>query len=588
MRSNDTARQPNAFCVFDCEAFRTPGRFGEIQTFRLAVARWRDRHANDCPWNPPETFQTTDPGALWLWISRRAKRHERLVCVAHNAAYDLRVSEAIPRLAALGWALDPPLVGPRGTTLRFTYKRYGITVIDSLNWLPAKLEEIGPMVGAVKAPLPADDAPESEWFERCRGDVDILDAAWMRLMGWVESDDLGTWQRTGAGQAMTVWRHRFLSHRVLIHRDEPARAAEREGAWCGRAEAWRVGRFTAGPYDEWDLKTAYGRIMADCEVPTVLRQHVVQPTARALSAARRRHAVLARVHVTTDVPCVPHQAPERIWWPVGRFRTTLWDHEWALVEAHGGTVEVEEAWIYDRAPALQRFARWAMALTDPQAEGFDPVVGLAAKHMLRAIVGKFGSRFWNWEPQGPSPEPELQLILRVDPTDPECRWQLTVAGQWYWQGPPADSEQSCPQIMSWIQAETRRRLWEGMQRAGTGNVLYVDTDGMIVTPAGSHRMAMWDNDCWRVKSTWDDVEILATRRLILDGKLRASGIPLTAQRIGRRTWKGEVWPELLTSLRRGEPDRIVVRQGIWHLNDNEFRRCVGLRGSTAAYGVDEK
>lgn len=587
VKPNDTARQPNAYVVFDTEAFRAPGKYGEVQTFRLAVARYVDRPENDCPFGVPVDIETSDPHRLWEWIAQKTRRHGRTVCVAHNVSYDLRLAEAIPQLAGLGWQFEPPMMGPRGVAFRFSKGKRSIVIIDSLNWLPTRLESIGPMVGAPKAPLPSEDASEEVWFERCRRDVDILYRAWMRLMVWVDSENLGTWQKTGAGQAMTAWKHRFLTHRVLIHRDEEARVAEREGSHCGRAEAWRLGRFTSGPYDEWDLKTAYGRIMATCAVPTILRGHYHHPTAKALSTALRRHAVLARVKVVTDVPCVPHRSPERFWWPVGRFRTTLWDHEWALVEAHGGTVEVEEAWIYEKAPALEAFARFMIQRTDPQWAGFDPVVGLAAKHMLRAIVGKFGSRYWDWEWVGPSPEPELSLTHHVELARPDCKWNMTVAGQWYEQGEMHDSERSCPQVMSWIQAETRRRLWEGMCTVGFDNILYVDTDGMIVTPGGSFRMTSSDAEFWRVKSSWDDVEILATRRLILDGKLRASGIPLTAQRVSARTWKGEIWPEMITSLRRGEPDRVVVRQGIWHLHDKEFRRCVDKQGSTSAYSVVE-
>lgn len=587
LKQNDTARQPNGFCVFDCEAVRTPTPTGEVQTFRLAVARWADRISNDLPWNPPKTIEVTEPAALWKWISGRSNHHARLVCVAHNAAYDLRVAAAVPHLTALGWALEPPTIGPRGTAFRFTRHKHSIIIIDSLNWLPKKLEVIGEQLGIPKPELPADDAPEAVWFDRCRADVDILWVAWMRLMDWVQTENLGTWQRTGAGMAMTTWRHRFKTDRILVHRDDEARTAEREGAWCGRAEAWQLGRFTQGPYDEWDLRTAYGRIMLDCEIPTVLRRHVVKPTTRALSLARRRSAVLGRVKVVTDSPCVPHRASERVWWPVGRFRTTLWDHEWALVEEAGGTVEVEEAWVYDRAPALRDFAAWCIQRADPHADGFDPVIGLAAKHFLRAIVGKFGTRFWEWVPQGPSPEPELSLTRRVDPRDPTSQWQITVNGEWFFQGPDSDSEHSCPQIMSWIMAETRVRLWRAIQIAGPGNVIYVDTDGMIVTPAGSHRMAEWANPNWATKATWDDVEIVATRRLVLNGGLRASGIPRSATQAGERTWKADVFPGFVTSLLRGESDRIVVRKGVWHLNNREFRRCATYGTATAPFAVDD-
>lgn len=585
VRRNDTARQPNAHLVFDTEAFRTVTPSGETQTFRCAVAAFTHRLTNADPWEPTKWARFESAEDLWGWVHRLKKGHGRIVVVAHNLAYDVRISAAMPILTGLGWTMEPPNIGPHRATFRFTMGRRSLVMIDSLNWLPYGLEKVGALAGHPKLPLPADDDSAEDWFARCTRDVEILHDAWFRILRWVEKEDLGTWQRTGAGMAATAWRHQHLTHRVWVHPFPAVRAAEREAAWCGRAEAWKVGVLPGGPWCEWDLRAAYGRIMAECEVPTIFRRRLERPSAKSLCVARRGHAVLGRVKVTTESPCVPYRGNGRVLWPVGTFETVLWDHEWALVEEAGGTVDVAEAWIYDRGPALRDFAEWGLSWVDPGRPDWDPIIALTAKHFLRAIVGKFGTRYWDWVESGEPPEHEFALVRNLDPTHPECKWGFTLGGQHYLQGPVTDSDQSCPQLLSWIQAETRVRLWRAIQRVGAEHVAYVDTDGLIVDQAGDHAMATWGDDRWGAKGTYDSVEILATRRIVLNGVLKASGVPKGAAQRPDGTWEADLWPEMATSLRRRENDQVRIRKGRWSLSGIEFRRRVDGAGNTYPHSI---
>lgn len=586
VKPNEATRFPNRYIIFDSEARRHPTAKGETQTFRCAVAVLHHRETNGDEWEAARWAEFDSADGLWDWVSRKAGGRGRTVVVAHNVSYDAQLTSVMTLLPAHGWVMEPPSITPDRLVLRFKRGSARILLIDSLQWLPKSLDAIGEAMGLRKRPLPADDDPEATWLDRCRRDVDILSQAWMRLMGWAQSADLGNWQSTGAGMAMTVWRHRFLKQRVLIHHDDAARQAEREAMWAGRAEAWRHGPVEGGPFVEWDLRTCYGQITADRDVPTIFRRHAVEPSLRALYLARRRSAVLARVSVDTETPCVPCRGPDGILWPVGRFETILWDVELDLLDAAGSTYQPHEMWVYDRGPALKGFADWALGIVRAGPGDVDPVVQIAVKHMTRALAGKFGGRYWEWVGVGDSPEPDGRLGRWVDRADPAVNRYLSLNGRLFVNGPLQDSDQSCPQILSWIQAETRARLWAGMERVGADHLAYVDTDGMIVDRAGHRIMSDWGSPLWREKGRWDDLEILGPRRLVTDGKLRASGIPRGALPVGNGRWAGDLWRSQVQAFEQGNDGTVSIRRRLFKLGTKDFRRCSVAGGRTAAFRLE--
>lgn len=582
LRPNDTARQPNSWVAFDCEARRARDRRGETQTFRLAVGEWHHRTSNDTPWSPPVRKEFDAPGDLWRWIAGRSNLAQRVVVVAHNIAYDLRVTRALEELAALGWTAEPPMIQGGRVMFRFRRGRKRLVCVDSMNWWPWGLARVGEAIGLAKVDLPDDDDSDEAWWKRCHRDVDILATAWGTLLDWVQAEDLGTWKPTGAGQAMTAFRHQHLTHRILCHQDPPARAAERDAAWCGRAEAWRWGKLAGGPFTEWDMTTAYCRIMEECEVPTQLVRHTTSRRLWERSVAVSGQAGIARVVVTTEAPVVPYRAAEGVSWPVGTFETTLWDHELVLVDQTGGAWEFADGWIYLCAPALRAFAEWCRGILEAHPGTVDEAVRLAVKHMTRAIVGKFGARYWEWVDWGPAPDERLELSHGGDPEIPGSALTLWCGGRWLVQGPTVDSERSVPQVWSWIQAETRVRLWGLMTAAGLENVVYVDTDGAIVTPAGHEALVAADLDGVRPKSEYRDVEILGTRQLILDQRLKAAGIPKGAKPAGGNKWAADVWTQPATALLHGETDRVTIKRRTFRLVGGDHRRVRLAGGATEA------
>lgn len=583
IRPNELSRQPKCWVYLDTEARIERDERGEVQRWRLGVTAHDHRRGAYDDWRDPEWAVHAEPADLWGWVDARARVGERLVVVAHNLAYDLRIADAFTHLPRLGWKLDRVRLDAEQAHARWRNGRRTIEMIDSISWVPVALEVIGAELGIVKPPLPADDADDAVWVERCVSDVNILRTFWRRILAWLHDDDIGNWQTTGAGQAWSAWRHRFMDHRVLVSDDIDLRTRERRATWCGRSEAWRHGRQKAGPYTEWDLTTCYLAIMRECAVP-------VRPLAPCpeMDDASLEHfagvaSVLATVEVTTDVPVVPAEGDHGILWPVGTFTTTLWDPELALLREVGAKVRVIDAMVYRRRPALEQFAHWLTPMCDPAFADIDPLLHRIAKHWSRAIVGRFGVRYTTWEPYGDAPFDQVGL-QNVSDLREGGKWRmLSLGGEVRRESAVLEGENAAPMVMGWIMSETRARLWRAMHAAGLQNVVHVDTDGLLVTPAGSDALELAAVPGLRIKSVWEKCEVFGPRQLVLGGQLRAPGVPRRARRVGVNTWSGERWQGLGVALRAGTPDRVKVSRATIRLLRTDHRRQHLTHGRTAPF-----
>lgn len=591
IQPNETSRLPRRFVFLDTEAHREHATGIERQTFRVGVTAWHDTDRRTGDPTPAEWAAWTDPADLWRWVSARTRDRGRVVVVAHNLAYDLRLAGAFVHLPALGYACERVRLDRNASYAVWRRGRSTLVMVDLYSWLPARLDVVARWLQLPKPPLPSARAGDAEWLQRCIADVDVVRAAWGRIIGWLREQDLGTWQPTGAGQAWAAWRHRYMTHRVLAGLDETTRAAERESAWTGRCEAWRHGHQARGPYTEWDYHLAYARVCATTGVP-------VRPVGAARPASldrvlrsSRSLAWLCRVHVDTDVPILPTRVDDHVAWPVGRFSTTIWEHELALALEEGASVEIEWARPYMRKPALQQFAGWAIPIVEAGERDGDPLIAAVVKHWTRALVGRFGLRYKTWERWATAHEPGCVLLPGQNLSDGSRYRLLWVGRDVMRETDLLDADDCVPAILAYIMGECRVRLWRAMRTAGLDQVVYIDTDSLIVSSAGHARLRRAVEDGQhpglRQKASFASVEIMGPRQLIAGGEVRVSGLPKNARQVSPGVYEGRVWRTLGASLQMREPDAVTITDRTVTLRSTDRRRLRRARGRTEPIRVEE-
>lgn len=585
LRPNAAARMPRRVIYFDTESMRQRQVGLEEHNFRLGVACCDRLDAQAVPIGEPRWLETEDHAELWKWIAALTNRNHRTVVFAHNLSFDLRLSHGLRHLPKLGFEVRGIGLNSYSCWVRLRRDRHTLWLCDSLSFVPAALEQIAPLVRLEKPPLPADTDDTVTWMARCRADVEVTREMMLRVLRYLKNENLGDFRLTGSAMATAGYRHRFMPHdTLLVHDNEEALAAERRAAWTGRAEVWRHGE-TAETLHEYDYQYAYARIAHNTEVPYRLEcEHSpIQPSERA--AILKTQAVLSECIVRTEAPSVPTEFAEHIVWPIGEFRTTLWDNEVTLALESGAEVEVTRNWFYKRGPILRDWAAWILSEMEKPEYALDPVIRLMLKDWSRAVIGRFGLRYPALEEIGRVPSYDLSHRGVWDMDESRELTYIQLGQQLFEQTDKLESSDSMPAIMSYVMAEQRCKLWGLLSETRHECIYYVDTDGIIIDRHAARDIErVIGNGAFpglRHKRSYAGANLRAPRNIDLGELRRVNGAPRKAERLASGIYRGEVWESLPAALRRQRADKVFVHEREFHISDNDPRRLHLPGGATA-------
>jgi hypothetical protein len=591
LRPQASARIPRRIIYLDTEA-RFECRDGvQRQSWRLGVTGsiiWSEARKR---WGPLRLRRHATPEELWAFVTGFTKPRARTVLVAHNLAYDLRISQALQILPALGWSMTRPTMTDRYTAFNWESKARRLTMADSHSLLPASAARIGALMGETKPPLPGPEDDEAAWWGRCEADVRLLAGAYLAILDWLAEGDLGGWARSGSGTGWAVLLHRHLSERVLVHGDPEVRSAERSAMYAGRAEAWRWGPQGPATLHLWDYQTAYGRVAAEVALPAIWCGYYSGVTWGHINSHRQGTAWLCWAEVAQDAPVLPTADSHGVYWPTGTFAGWYWDVELAAAIASGAQVRVRGAHRYRSSGWLQSWARWCLDVASRDATPEERVRALVAKHWTRSVIGRTAMRYADWQPWGEAWAPGVRYEPVLDMDTGLRGWCMTV-GQERWEAWSLTWwRDALPQVLSAVMAHCRVRLWAAMTTAGLPSVAYVNTDSLLVDAAGHRRLseatAAGRLASLRYLGPQRNLDILAPQQVEGNGYRRLAGVPAGAVRLADLRYRGEVWEGFTTSLAHGHPGEVWVRQAEVRLSGADTRRVHLPAGRTRAYRTDD-
>lgn len=464
---------------------------------------------------------------------------------------------------------------------------------DTWTWLPMKLESIAPEVGLVKYEMPKERASDHDWERYCMRDAEIVYHVVSRLCRFITANGLGNWQPTGAGMAMATWRHKFLAHKVLVHDDTEALAAERSAMYTGRAEAWRHGKLGIGTWTEVDLRNAYLNIAASTSLPRKLHMSTGSLTATQYSRLRERFNLLCWVDVHTTQPVLPYRDSDHIMWPVGDFSGWYWDCELECAMRYGAEVKIRRSYVYVSDPILRDWADWVLHTLHKSNDETDPVVRTWIKHCSRALIGRLALRTPSWEPWGNNPEGITGITHATFPEENRTTRLLHVGTETLIETHRTEGKDSLPQVTGYIMAKCRELLWEGMNHAGTENIAHVDTDSVLTNNAGIAGLrdsygADFDH-IWALKGSYRRLEMFGPRAYRRDGARVAAGVPRRAVEGTDGVIRGERWSSLSSDLSAAGGTLVTILPGEWRMKKTDPRRrdATGAGTATMAYSVGD-
>lgn len=590
IKPNEMTRIPQRHVFIDTEAHSERHRGTEVQRWRCGVAVYARRERDGRYTTHDRDY--SDPKTLWNDVSNFAGSTGRTVIWAHNVGYDIRVADVFTILPTLGWTLKGHNIATRGTWLEWRRDGQSLVFVDSHSVLDTSIERIGEWFGIGKPALPGEGAELATWLGRCRTDCRILATAILRYLQWVKEEDLGNWQMTGNAQAWAAFRHKFLTHKMTVHDDGEVLAAERRAMWAGRCEAYWRGNLWDTTVYEYDFTNSYARVARDHAVPVKYIGEMPKGRDWKEWLGSETIAFNADCVVTTNVPCVPCEKDGRIVWPVGTFKTTLWDVEIDTVLDNGGSICVVRGWMYRKAPALKAWADWVLGQVGEGASDTEPLVRNILKHWSRSLIGRMAMTYRKWEYDGEMPDDKVESGVMVDAATGEVGKYIQVGGGMWVDAGKEEWQHSMPMVTGYIQAIARVQLWDVLRRMPFRSVLYCDTDSVYVTQEfreDIENVIAEIPDCgMRLKRAWNSMEIMGPRQIVTGQEIRISGVPKRSERLGKTQFKGEVWESLLVALQFGRTETVCVRDREWTVMGADHRRVGAPLGFTEPHEIRQQ
>ncbi|MEM4761506.1 MAG: DNA polymerase [Thermofilum sp.] len=510
-----------------------------------------------------EWFRFTSSEDFWRWVDKHVTIKRQLWVVAHNWHFDFFALAGFVHLHRLGYELKRMAVDSARFIMKFKGRKGSLLLVDFGNYFRTSLKEIGKWAGVEKLDIDFNTASEEELSVYCRRDVEVLKAAFLKLLRlWVEGA-YGEFKPTAAGSALAAFRHRFYSGGVYRHRVKEVNRLELEAYKGGRTECWFIGKLPRGKYYLVDVNSIYSFVMRNYPYPVRLLHYAVNPPGEKVMEWQERFLLIARVVVEVRKPVVGVKRGKLVF-PIGRFEAVLTSPELDLVEKHGKVLKYLEVAVYEPAFIFQAYVDHFYRLKVEAEKRGDKAMRAFAKLLLNSLYGKWGQRIRRWEKWGRVQTPAWE-ILDVYGSTPRERDVVAVIGYDMYRLSKTEefSSHSVPAIAAFVSAYARCYLWELIEKAGEDNVYYMDTDSLLVNEAGLQRMKQFIGD-WlgglKIELEMEEGEILAPKHYRFGSRSKAKGLSPRAKKLGENKYADERFLKLRSLLRLGVVDTPVTEE----------------------------
>lgn len=563
LRGNSRSEQTHSAAWVDTETHEIKRSDGGVEhhlTFGWGCYQ-RTRRSGE--WVEPEWKRFTTRKQFWDWLESRLRPRTRTFLFAHNWAFDAPVLGVFTALVERGWVMTGAIVESPPVIITLRRGTQTLTLLDTLNWWRVPLRALGDSLALPKLSMPSRRASRAVWDRYARRDVEIIHAAVHAWWVFLRDYDLGGFAPTLASQAFRAFRHRFLSHPILIDDSEEALSLARRSLHGGRVECFRLGRITAR-ISHLDVNSMYPYVMRECEYPTVLRLLARRVDISECARWVQGSCVVADCILETDEPCYPSWIAGRLCFPVGSFSAVLTTPELRHALDRGHVRSIAQAAVYDRAPIFTAFVDTMYRLRGEAKERGDAVSTYMLKILMNSLYGKFAQRGTTWETVEQTDDHTVEVWCEIDADTREITHYRRFAGQVQRRARVTESFDSHPAIAAHVTAEARMYLWRLISLAGRSHVYYCDTDSLILDDHGAQRLQPWVDltrlGALKMERSYRSLTLYGPKDYAVPGHRVLKGVRVNARWINDHTVVQERWARLAGMIRRGELEAPTTHQ----------------------------
>ena len=542
-------------------------------------------------WSKPQWHRFIDAAELWDWVESKTRPRSTLYWIAHNAAYDATVLQTWTELPLRGWTLKAAVVDSPPFIVHWRRDTVSLRMWDTLNVWKSSLKRIGESLNLPKLDMPAEWTGTSNDDEYCKRDVAIIMGVCIRWWDWLHEHDLGGSAATIASQAFKTYRSRFLQHTILIDDNITALELARSAYHGGRTEVFKLGDHK-GPLYLLDVRSEYPTVMQRESYPTILKGVYGGFSTTDLAGLLERFAVVCDVDIETDEACYPYKDSSPLLFPTGRFRTVLTSPELSHALTSDHIRAIHQAALYDSAPIFRSYVTEIAGLRQEAIDGGDTFAAWTLKFLLNALYGKFGQRGRKSKTVATTDDLSVKTWDEIDgETGQHFRMrQLGGIIEQHWV--EGESQYSHPAIAAHVTGYARLYLWDLIHRADLSNVLYCDTDSVLVTQAGYDRLQPLTQrvglGSLHLDNTVERATIHAPKDYVLDGVKRVKGVRKNAKWLNDSTVLQEKWFGVRSLIQRGDISAPIVQQQTKHLRRLYLKGVVLGSGDVRPFRLPEE
>ena len=520
--------------------------------------RLRLGHALYQRWRPSRSKHTehwlefTEPVEFWEWLDATVPHRATVWVMSCNLAFDFHILDGWKYIPAQGAKVQFYYAGFKTTIIQCRALKRRLLFIDTINVLPVSVAKLGEHLGLPKMDIDWRSKDTELVSAYCRRDVEIIRDGWNGFCDFIEGNDFGPVSMTLASQAMNTFSYRFMKQPIFIHGNEKVCALERAGYFGGRTEALHIGRYDRSQIFVLDVNAMYPAVMRNNMYPYRFKGSGRHLPLRALPDKLDRYAVVARVRLDTDEPAYPYRGVRTLF-PIGKFTTTLTMPELRYAVQHGHVREVLEWADYDKDDLFTEYVDTVLALRKQYAKQNNALYVFICKRLSNSFYGKFGQLSTEWIDAYHNGTVDSYAGIYHDTVTGKSSMERCFFGWVQREGDTTESRNSFPAICAHVTGYARMRLWSLMKRVPPHQLLYVDTDSLMVTPRGMKALAPEIKPKQTGKLKLEDVykwiEIYTTKDYKSDKAVKLKGVPASAEEIRPGVYRHEWFPGFATMLR---------------------------------------
>lgn len=479
---------------------------------------------------------------------------------------------------------------PPTALIAFHRDRWRIHCIDTLNYWDASPEQLAELCGLHVRVTPELDAPRANWIEYLHQRCIALAEAVKRFTTWHRKQELGKFGWTMAGTALAAFRHRFMMDNVELPEYQDDRDMERSAYFNGRLEALWAGSvkgnvFTPrpgvvkpttlfdesprGPFHLVDARSFYGCIASSELLPIRCRTSGEGMTADLDYASEHTVEYLAEVELKSNYDEFPVRIDSRTVYAVGKYWTTLCGPE--LLRAVRKRL-ITRVGRWRRYDLCNLFYEYAASIWQERVSAecrCDALIAKTCKTLLAVLHGKFLQKTKQWvdvpdkiAPQAWGRWSEYQASTDTLQNFRAIAWDVQREDK------PGDAVHCFPALAAYVTAWGREYMRHWMGIAGARNVLYVNTDSLIVTDAGARNLTdagiIYPEGIGslRIVESSDDVEIRGPNNYRIGKKLCISGLQIGSVELDADRYCVDECEGLKAVLSRCGPDMTTSKRRV--------------------------